>query len=270
MQIELIGCTSAGKSTLVRGILQAGREQGIDILTNDDFVLNLVWLNWVKNKLARTLCMDLIALFACLITWRDIIEFYLFAIRIILRLPPSVAWFEKLNIARNVLKMVGVYEIVLHCGSDQQIVLADEGTLHTAHYLFVHVSVEPNINDISTFVKLVPLPDMVIYVQQDEDILIERTLARKHKRIPDGSHAQVELFIKRATSTFDKLAQHSVVKSRLVVVDSQRNIIIAKDDQNDPLLAKALEIIRAGIDAVGVYNSTRIVPTQGAKMPKRH
>jgi adenylate kinase family enzyme len=260
MQIELIGCTSAGKSTLARGILQAGLEQGIDTLMGDDFVLNQVHLNWVKRKLARTLCVDLISMLACLITWRNNLEFYRFAMRIISHLPAGVAWLEKLNIARNVLKKTGIFEIVRRRGSDQQIVLVDEGTLHTAHYLFVHVSVAPNTSELSTFVRLVPKPDVVLHVQQDEAVLIERTIARGHKRIPDGSRAMVERFIKHATVTFDNLVRQLALEGRLLAVDGRHDLLVARDYENGPLLALALKIIRVGRDAALADDLAGIMP----------
>jgi hypothetical protein len=257
MQIELIGCTGAGKTRLARRILQASQEQGIDTLLGDDFVLQQVHLNWVKRRLARTLCVDLVSLLACLITWRNNVEFYRFALRFIWQLPAGVAWIEKLNIARNVLKKIGIFEIVRRRGADRQIVLVDEGTLHTAHYLFVHVSVVPNTSELSTFVRLAPKPDVVFHVQQDEAVLIERTLVRGHKRIPDGSQVMVERFIRRATDTFDNLVRQLAVDGTLVAVDGKQDLFIARDPENDPLLATALKIIRAGCDA-GLAEDLRV------------
>ena len=184
MQVELIGCTSAGKSTLAESVLWAYRGIGMDASMGADFVLQQVGLNWVKGKLARTILIDIIALFACLTTWRSNYAFYRFASGVVLGLPVTVSWLERLNIARNTFKKVGIYELVRRGASDRQVVLLDEGTLHTAHYLFVHVSTEPNIADLATFAKLVPLPDVVVHVRQSKSVLIERTLQRGHKRIP--------------------------------------------------------------------------------------
>ena len=175
MQIELIGCTGAGKSTLSRCIVQASREQGVEITIGEEIALKLIGLNWVKRNIPRTLFVDLVSLCACLASWRDNHEFYLLVTRILSRLP--VDWFEKLNIARNVLKNIGINAIVRRAGGQGQFVLLDEGTLHTAHYLFVHVSVEPNASDLSDFIRLVPLPDVVVYVCQDATTLVQRTLA---------------------------------------------------------------------------------------------
>ena len=223
MQIEFIGCTSAGKSTLIEDILQIGQRRKLDMLTSYDFVLKQPHLNRIKNHMMRMVLIDLSALLACLITWRKNLKFLLFATRAILQLPASISWFEKLKIARLVIRNVGIYTIVCHFASDQQIVLADEGTIQIAHSLFVHVSTEPNMGDLESFIQLVPLPDAAVYVTQSESVLIERTIERGHKRIPDRSYANVERFIKRATEVFNTLAQQPALERRLIEVDGQQN-----------------------------------------------
>jgi len=255
MQIELIGCTGAGKSTLAEGMLLASRRQGIDMLMGDTFVLKQHRLDWISSKPARTLLIDLFSLWTCLVTWRRNSEFYTFALRIIFRLP--VGWLEKLNLARNVLKKIGIYEIIRRHGRDRQIILVDEGTLHAAHNLFVHVSVRPNADDLATFVRLVPRPEWAIYVMHSESVLIERTLQRGHKRIPDRSYANVELFVKRAVEIFDGLRRQPELEGRLLAIDRQQDLIVSSHDPGDPFLADILSIIRAGMETDLVNNAAR-------------
>ena len=225
MQVELIGCTGAGKSTLALDIIRTCREQGFDVVRSDDFVLGQARLNWIKSSLLRTLCLDLVCLPAWLGSWRKHRAFHAFAIQAILRLP--IAWAVKINLIRNVLKKIGVYEIIYQRGTGRQVVLVDEGTLHAAHNLFVHLAVPPNPDDIATFAALVPLPDAAVYVTQPESILIERTLARGHKRIPDRSHVNVELFVKRAVETFEMLRQETTIRDRLLIVDGHQDVILS-------------------------------------------
>jgi hypothetical protein len=250
MQIEIIGCTSAGKSTLTRGILQTCHQQGIDILLGDDFVLKQIRLNWVKSHLPRTLLVDLVALFACLVTWRRNLEFYLFATRLLFPLP--IARLEKLNLLRNVLKKIGIYEIIHFRSADQQIILVDEGVLQAAHNLFVHGSVQVKLENIATFARLIPLPDVIVYLRQPESLLIDRTMKRGHKRISDPSYRNVDRFVKQAVATFDKLVQNPPIKSRLLVVDDGQNVTIAANCQDNPLFNLASKIIRNGL-TIGIY-----------------
>jgi len=247
MRIELIGCTGAGKSTLSGRILRACRARGIDAWTGYDFVLRQIRLDWVESRLIRGLLVNLIALFVCLLAWRSNLAFYQFTIRTIARLPASVGWFERLYIGRDVLKNIGVYEIIRWRASAQQVILLDEGTLHTAHYLFVHVAAESKAGDVARFARLVPLPDIAVYVTESQSVLIQRTLARGHARIPDRSYASAEHFIKRAVAVFDALALQPALEGKLLIVDGRRNTIVedCMASQPDTL---ALKLVRAGID----------------------
>ena len=256
MQIEFIGCTSAGKSTLISAAIRACEELGIEASLGDDSVLKWNRLSWTRGYLIRRLLADLFSLFACLRNWHKHKQFYQFAARIVFRLPASVSWFEKLNTLRNVFRSIGVYEIVRRRGSEQQVVLIDEGTLHTAHQLFFHYSAGLDPGDLSTFIELAPVPDVVVYLQQDPTTLIERTVIRGHKQIPDRSPAVVERFITHAIVTFECLTQASVVKSRMLVVDSRQNIHAPEDFRSDPFLVTAFDIIRSAIDFVVTDDSS--------------
>ncbi|MFQ5545231.1 MAG: hypothetical protein ACE5FE_04540 [Acidiferrobacterales bacterium] len=69
MQIELMGCTGAGKSTLIRGMLEDCRAGGLVAWRGDDFALQQAGLTGLKDHLGRTLLVDLFSLFGCLLAW---------------------------------------------------------------------------------------------------------------------------------------------------------------------------------------------------------
>jgi len=229
MLVELIGCTSAGKSRLARAAVRDCRERGIQLSMGDDHVLQRLGLNWIKGDLPRTLLLDLIGYAGCLIGCVKNRKLYSHITRAILRLPSSVPLIQKLNIARNAFKKIGLSELIRRSAGDRQIVLMDEGALHTAHYLFVHESVEPCAKELLTFLELIPLPDIAVYVQQDEVTLIERVLKRGHRRIPEANRAKVARFVQRAVSIFERLAQQSKLRERLVVVDSRRTVVVPQE-----------------------------------------
>lgn len=255
MQIELIGCTSAGKSTLIKGICQACQEQGLELLLRDDFVLKQVRLSWIKSHLPRTLLVDLVALFACLITWRRNRKFYRFATQLLFQLP--IPQLERLNLLRNVLKKIGIYEIIQFRLASQQVILVDEGVLQAAHNLFVHSSVEVETEHVSTFAGLVPLPDVVVYLKQPEALLTDRTMKRGHKRIPDRSYGTVVCFVKQAVATFEKLVQHPVIENKLLIIDGDQDVIMVKNEQEDPIMGLALKIIQSGFATTQVASPPR-------------
>jgi hypothetical protein len=249
MQIELIGCTGAGKSTLANRIMASCRARGIGVVRSDDFVLERLHLNWVRRRIPRTLLMDVISLWTCLVTWQAKPGLYPFVLRVLTGLRRT-SWFERLNVGRNVLKKIGIHEIIRRHSGDARIVLVDEGSVQAAHNLFVHWSVGVSPGDVARFARLVPLPDITIYVKEHENVLIARTMARGHKRIPGRSSAQVEVFIKRAVETFDLLARQPRLADRLLVVGpgAEGNGRPAVGDH--PARHLALEILQAGVSAL--------------------
>jgi hypothetical protein len=233
MQIELLGCTGAGKSTLAQSILQSCRSRGVKAYLGDAFVLDLLRLDWVKPQLIRTLLVDFGAFVACLLTIPANVRLYCFSLRVILRLPGDVSWLEKLNLMRNVFKKIGIYEIIRRRDRDECLIVVDEGTLHAAHNLFVHVSAPPSPEDIATFARLVALPDAALYLEESEAVLIKRTLRRGHSRIAGGSRADVERFVTRAVGTFDQLVRELVSQKRIAAVRANRMIHLTRADGGD-------------------------------------
>jgi hypothetical protein len=230
MHIELIGSTGAGKSTLASRVIEGCRGRGNPSVSGHDLVLRTVGLEWIRHRFVRTLMTDVVAAVACLLTLRAHAPFFRFAVRTIASLPGSRL--RRLNTARNVFKNVGIWIIARRASARGQTVVVDEGTLQTAHYLFVHVSVDVDRDGIETFARLVPLPDVAVYVRQDEAVLVGRTLERGHRRVPDRLPAHVRLFIGRAAETFQLLAQQPRVQARLVVLDPDQAPSLGGDEVN--------------------------------------
>src|SRR5574341_834331 len=200
MQIELIGCTSAGKTTLAQKIVDVGKRQGIDITLGDDFVLQSLRLDWVQNEFIRRRFLEICAAFICLRHWRKYREFCRFVFRVVFQAPGS--WFYKANLARIVLRKIGIHDIIRRLSSESQMVLVDnEGIVQAAHSLFVNSNGRLN-GGLSNFIESAPLPDVVAYLRQSESILLERTLKRGHPRIRARSLHKVQHFVKQAAKTF--------------------------------------------------------------------
>jgi hypothetical protein len=162
---------------------------------------------------------------------------------------------------------MGIHEIIRrHAGGDR-VVLVDEGSLQAAHNLFVHLSVGVNPGDVARFAGLVPLPDIAIYVKEDEHVLIERTMARGHKRIPGRSKAQVEVFVKRALQTFEVLARQPALVDRLLVVSPEQDVRARPEQGGHPALPRALEILRVGVRTLRAERSASLSRSGAARRP---
>lgn len=219
MQIELFGCTSAGKSSLAVRLVESARADGVEAFLSEDFVLRQLRLEGLRLRWLRRLCVDLLAVAACAAAWRRQGHFLRFALRSLADLPREVSWPQRLNIARNVLKKTGVREIVQRRAAASELVVMDEGTLQIAHYLFVHVCCEPDAVRLAGFLERVPLPDVAVFVRESHETLIRRTVARGHARIPDRAARSAALFTRRAVETLGRVALDPRVTPRLLVVD---------------------------------------------------
>jgi hypothetical protein len=247
IQIEIIGCTSAGKSTLIKQIVDASRNQAIPLSTSYDFILNQFGCGWIQNHKLRMSLLNLFTLWACLVSWHQYRALLHFIFNVIRHLPASIGLIGKVKIARIACRNIGIDSILRHSNSVQQIVLADEGILQIAHYLFVHVAIAPNLDELSQFLEVARSPDAVLYLQQPEFVLLERVNRRGHHRIPAHIPMAAEDFIRHAIDLFEHMAQHPKVQSRAIVIAGQNNnnqeIHPQEFHLNDAWAAEALQPI---------------------------
>jgi hypothetical protein len=245
MHIELIGSTSAGKTTLAKKMVKAGKKIGIDISLSDDFMLEQLHLGWLKHDFTRRRLVELVAFAICLTHLAKYKEFIGFVIREGKSSPGS--WFYKTNRIRNVLRKIGIFEFISRRRGSRQIVLADnEGILQGIHNLFVHQNSQADLHKIATYVELVPLPDAVLYLHQEEDVLVSRTLERGHARVTGSSPGEVAHFIRQAVAVFDELISAPRIQEKLLVVDSGLDTQDEADDSLNINFHRVTELVQPG------------------------
>ena len=251
MQVEFTGCTSGGKTTLIRSVVETCGLQGIAAIEAEEFVLGLARLNRVKAKTIRTLLIDLLTLSAALVAWRKHRAFCTFSLRTVARL--QTGGFERLNLARNVLKKIGTYELIRCFNRNCSLILVDEGTVHAAHNLFVHLCREPDWSKVKEFTTLVPLPDVLVYVRAPESAIIARTLRRGHKRIHASTRQNVELFVRRALAVFSFLQEQPRLAARwLPAPPADLHVSSGARQTPDESVAALVEAVRGLRTAVAV------------------
>ena len=245
MQVEMIGCTSAGKSTLAAAAIEAGARLSLKVVMSDEMILRTLRLNRLRGHLARTLLVDLVAVYFGLLTLRRHWRYYRFALRICRASSGSAL--ARLNLARNALRKIGIFEFIRRHDTENDLVLVDEGTLHAAHNLFVDVSGEDRSSQLDEFLQLAPLPDVVVYLHQAEPVLVQRTLQRGHKRVPDGTRTSVVNFVQRAVSIFERLREDRRVADLLVVVDDPTQQVLVPESPANPRVAQAQRLFQESV-----------------------
>ena len=246
VHIELIGSTSAGKTTLARKMVETGKQQGLDIFLSDEFILQQAHITWVKNEFIRRRLIEAISFtvsLTCLRRYREFIEF-------VLREGKSTpgSWIYKINRIRNVIRKIGIFEFISRRSGSKHIVLADnEGLLQGVHNLFVHQNSRADLQKISRYVELAPLPDVVLYLQQEEEVLVARTLGRGHARVTGNSPDKVLYFIRQAIAAFDEVTRAPKVHDRLLIVDGR--LIIQQESENlsNPNFYRVTELVQPGL-----------------------
>lgn len=225
MHIEIIGSTSAGKTTLAKKMVATGKKSDVNINMSDDFMLEQLHLDWVANDFMRRRLVEVVAIWICLNNLAAYKEFIGFVFREGKSSPGT--WYYKANRIRNVIRKIGIFEFISQRADTQQVVLADnEGLLQGLHNLFVHSDAEADVTKIARYVELIPMPDLVLYLHQDEQVLVSRILKRGHARIVGDSPEKIVHFVMQAVSVFDELIKIPKIQDRLLVVEGEKVVTI--------------------------------------------
>src|SRR5205823_5433711 len=98
-------------------------------------------------------------------------------------------------------------------------VLVDEGTIHSAHYVLVHVNHPPRREDVEAFCRLVPMPDLVVHVVAPLETVLARTFARSDPPLRRRSKEEMERFIRHAYTMFDLLMSQDTLSRKTLRVE---------------------------------------------------
>jgi hypothetical protein len=192
---------------------------GIRAVHHTDRVLASLGLGWLPGHLLRTLALDAIALVQVLASWRAHGAAYRRAAAQALRgAGPRSLWLRAM-LLRNAWKAIALCLLAERRARPGELLLLDEGPLQTTNYLFVHVDAPPDREALEAYLAVLPLADAALFLRADEDALAERTLARRHPRVPDGSPEATRRFVRHALAVFDRVAIEPRVAERLIHLD---------------------------------------------------
>ena len=212
--VEITGCSGSGKSTLLKEVLDHCAERGVRLATAPDILLRGIPDPIIASRLLRNLVLDLRGLRETVVA-RQYLEFLAFAKSVIRR---DSDWrLTGLNAYRSVLRKLGVYA-ALSRRTSRQLVLVDEGTIHSAHNILVHVPRPPRPEDIDAFCRLVPMPDLVVHVTAPLEVVLARTFARRDPPLRGRTREETERFIRHGYVLLDQLMTHESLAQRTVRV----------------------------------------------------
>ena len=212
--VEITGCSGSGKSTLLKEVLHHCAERGVRVATAPQVLLRGIPRPIVSGRFLLNLALDLRGLRETVVA-RQYLEFLAFAKSVIRR---DSDWrLTGLNAYRSVLRKLGVYA-ALSRRTSRQLVLVDEGTVHSAHNILVHVPRPPRPEDIDAFCRLVPMPDLVVHVTAPLEVVLARTFARRDPPLRGRTREETERFIRHGYVLLDQLMTHESLAQRTVRV----------------------------------------------------
>jgi hypothetical protein len=218
MIVEFIGCAGAGKTALRNLIC----EQGIrdhDVVAMPDLLLQRPLLRRVAHPTAVNVVQELGGLPFLLRALPSERPFLAFARRTFWR--HATSRFDKLNGMRGVARKVGMFHLA-RTRARHAVVLSDEGTLLSSYNLFVTTKMNFGPAELDRFAQLVPMPDLVVYVQAPVESLVERARSRPDPRRQHigRSTAAIEADVRRTVQLFDLLVATAPLAGRVAMVES--------------------------------------------------
>ena len=205
---EITGCSGSGKSTLLAEILRECAARGVQVATVEDVLLPSFGRLVLRHPTLQNIALDLRGA-SEMIRGRRPLEFLAFAWTVIRRDTDSFA--TGLRAYRAVLRKVGVHSLLAREAASGHAVLVDEGTIHSAHNILVHIDRPARPEEIEAFCRLVPMPDLVIHVRAPLETVLARTFARRNPPLRGRSREEMERFIRHGHSMFDQLMSHEAL-----------------------------------------------------------
>ena len=215
MIVEITGCSGSGKSTLLKEILRQCAERGLPVATAEDVALPRLPRAIRRHPTLQNLALDLRGVGETITLRRDR-DFLAFAMSVIRRDTDRAV--TALSACRGVLRKLGVHSVLAREANGWKAVLVDEGTIHSAHYVLVHVNHPPRREDVEAFCRLVPMPDLVVHVVAPLETVLARTFARSDPPLRRRSKEEMERFIRHAYTMFDLLMSHETLSRKTLRV----------------------------------------------------
>jgi thymidylate kinase len=215
--VEFIGVTGSGKTTLINQVRHK-LSSSWEVTTSSDLVTGLVGLQGIKNVTAKNLLQETISFPYFLGSFPNHSQLISQTIRLFSR--NTSLSVTTINNLRSIERKLGGLEIAQR--QDQnKVILVDEGPFLTAH-MFAFNDTPITKEEIKEYRRLLPLPDLIIYIKATTEVLLERSLNRSRppREMKARNQSENEEYIKRAESLFDQMVDSSNIQSRMLIVDN--------------------------------------------------
>lgn len=218
MIVEFIGASGSGKSSLAREVARLLRETHEAVIASD-LVLRQLHLEKITSPTSRNVVADFRALVEMLRLNGGHRTFLAYALRKLKQHRPKS--FQTLNYVRSVVRRLGVDGIARRRGRTM-VVLADEGIVLAAYFLFVYGNSGFDQDDLSEFAGMAPLPDRIVHVKAPLTTLVRRTFSRVDppQELRGRDEETVTRLLGSAADMFAGLVQTAPLRDRVLEVEN--------------------------------------------------
>lgn len=195
------------------------RRRGIEVF----FPLDAAATGWLKERVRPDSFQNIVLELGLLPYVRDVHrshkDFLFFACRMLMKYADSP--YRVLHGFRGVWRRTASFAAARRSAPDDAVTLLDEGTVHSAHYLFGQVKKEPEKRDLEMFWRLAPKPDLVVYLRASLDILALRMQARNDPPRRRLSTEDRFKFLHHAEESFVYMRTLSGKEDQWIIVDDE-------------------------------------------------
>ena len=170
MIVEILGPTSSGKSTIARALIAHSKLAGLSA------VPKVVRAEPEQRSLMKLLGVDLLALICFFCSVKSVSYCYQL---LQVSLSREDKLFMRINLFRNFIKKQG-QNWWFRTHSRSNIVIFDEGSIHSFSNLFSHYNASPNLDQVKILKGEILFPDVLVLIETPCETMIERAKKRKN------------------------------------------------------------------------------------------
>lgn len=204
MLIEFVGCSGAGKTTLVKMVAAELKARGYHAILSQEVVKSKTRTAWIRNDSLRNLILSFLLIPYFLIQKKSKPGLFAFANVCIKRYEKSFE--RKVSRKLSLMRLMGENFLIRQL-DDNRLIFVDEGIFGAAHNILVYVDSTPLPSEVSRFVETVPLPDLIVHVDVPIDIALGRTLQRPDPPLRNASNRDLKAFIAHGVKIFSELVK---------------------------------------------------------------
>jgi len=221
MIIEFVGCSGAGKTTLVADVVRKLRDGGRTAASSTALIADVTRTAWVSSLFLRNICLDVLLFPWLLLALRHNARFFLFGMSQIIREADSFIGILQRSLSQ--LRNLAGDQLLRHLAQAPDFILVDEGTICGIHNVLVHLNHRPAEAEIQAYARLVPKPELIVHINTPVEIALSRTESRPDPPLRFHKYADKFHFVRVAHETHVELSRCDEVRTRWFVVSPGDN-----------------------------------------------